>query len=118
MDKKDRTKLIRGNLDVAERYLQRVLENPSSLSERQVVIPMSLMAGDASLLTQSRWRILLQLRNHGTYDRLQDLADALGRGKHRVSKDVEVLAKLGLLHKEKRGRETAVTPDERPIVVA
>ncbi len=114
----DEHQLILDNLDVARRVIQQKLDDPASIPDGALVIPLSLLAGDYNLLTSSRWRVLLQLRSHGTYVRLQDLADALGRGKHRVSKDVDVLVNLGLVHKQKNGRETSIQPDARQIFVA
>ena len=118
MDPTQRRKLIRENLDLAEAILQRKLKDPKSLPEHALVIPMSLLADGKIPLTRSRWQLLLQVRNHGKYKRLQDLAEDLGRGKHRVSKDVDALAGLGLLHKQKNGRETMVEADQRKIMVA
>ena len=118
MDATQRRKLVRENLDVAREILQSKLNDADSLPEQAIVIPMSLLADGKVPLTQSRWQVLLQVRNHGQYKRLQDLAEDLGRGKHRVSKDVDALAGLGLLHKHRNGREVMVEADRREIRVA
>lgn len=118
MGAKQRKHMIEENLDVAEDYLQQKLRDPTSLPDGALVIPMSLLAEGKNGLTQARWQVLQQIRSHGRYARIQDLADALGRGKHRVSKDVDALASLGLVHKQKKGRETAIRPDPRQIMVA
>lgn len=118
MDATQRRKLVRENLDLASEIIQRKLKDPKAFPDQALIIPMSLLAAGKVPLTQSRWQLLLQVRNHGQYKRLQDLAEDLGRGKHRVSKDVDALAGLGLLHKHKKGRETMVEADRREIVVA
>jgi DNA-binding MarR family transcriptional regulator len=118
MDATQRRKLVRQNLDVAHDVLQRMLNDPDAFPKRSLVIPMSLLADARVPLTPSRWQVLMQVRSHGQYKRLQDLADDLGRGKHRVSKDVDVLATLGLLRKHKQGREMSVEADSREILVA
>ena len=118
MDAKQRRKLVRENLDIASDIIQRKLKDPKSLPNHAIIIPMSLLADGKVPLTQGRWQVLLQVRNHGKYKRIQDLAEDLGRGKHRVSKDVDALAGLGLLHKHKNGRETMVEADRREIMVA
>jgi DNA-binding MarR family transcriptional regulator len=118
MEAKQRKRMIEDNLGVAETILQQKLRHPSSIPDEALVIPLSLLAGGKNPLTQSRWQVLLLLREHGAYNRIQDLADALGRGKHRVSKDLDILASLGLVHKKKKGRETSVQPDLRRILLA
>ncbi len=114
----DRKQLIGENLELAKRLLQRKLRDPSSLPESVLIVPLNLIAGSKNPLTTARWNVLRVLRAHGRYERIQDLADALGRGKHRVSKDVDVLASFGLVHKIKHGRETSVEADPREILVA
>jgi DNA-binding MarR family transcriptional regulator len=114
----NRERLIAENLELAERLLQRKLRNPTSLPDNVLIVPLNLIAGPKNPLTTARWNVLRVLRAHGRYDRIQDLADALGRGKHRVSKDVDVLASFGLVHKTKHGRETSVEADPPEILVA
>lgn len=114
----NRERVIAENLELAERLLQRKLRNPTSLPDNVLIVPLNLIAGANNPLTTARWNVLRVLRAHGKYDRIQDLADALGRGKHRVSKDVDVLASFGLVHKTKHGRETSVEADPREILVA
>ena len=113
-----RKQVIGENLDLTKRLLQRKLRDASSLPGNVLIVPLNLISGTQNPLTTARWNVLRVLRAHGRYNRIQDLADALGRSKHRVSKDVDVLASFGLVHKTKHGRETSVEADSREILVA
>ncbi len=118
MDENKRRQLTRKNFEVAERVFLQKLRDPDSIPDGAIVIPMSLLATGTNALTPSRWQLLDEVRTHGAYESLQDLADALGRGKHRVSKDVDVLARFRLLHKAKQGREIRIWADLNNIIVA
>jgi len=118
MGKKERSELVRENLQVAERAILEKLARPDAFPAGAIVIPLRLLVGKKNALTPSRWAIIQKLRERGGYERLNDLAEALGRSKYRVSKDVDVLTGLGLVHKVRHGKRVAIRPDPRTIVVA
>lgn len=103
-------------LDMAHDIFQRALAEPDAYPDHLIVIPLSLLA-EGSLLSPARLETLMRLRRHGGYERLQDLADDLGRGKHRVSKDISALASLGLVHKHRHGRQMHIAAVGRPILL-
>ena len=110
--------LIEQNLELARQIIHAALDDPDVFPDDLLVIPMNLLAGSDGLLTPARFEVLLKVREHGSFDRLQDLADSLGRGKHRVSKDIDALTALGLIRKERRGRTLRLTADNRPILLS
>ena len=118
MDAKSRKEVIERNLEIAEHFMQQVLANPSAAADKLTVIPLAAMAGGKTGLTPSRLALLIELRSHGEYGRMHDLAKAVGRDKFAVSKDIDVLADLGLVHKQRKGRTVAISPDTRPIMLA
>lgn len=109
--------MITQNLSLAREVLQAVVAHPDAFPDNLLVIPMDLLSRGKGILTPARYEVLLAIRERGSFERLQDLADLLGRTKHRVSKDVNALTALGLIHKERHGRTTTITADQRPILL-
>lgn len=107
---------VNERLDLAHDIFQRALADPGAYPEHLIVIPLSLLA-EGAVLSPARLETLIRLRKMGGYDRLQDLADDLGRGKHRVSKDISALAGLGLVHKQRHGRQMHIEASGRPIML-
>lgn len=107
---------VNQRLDLAHGIFQRALLDPEAYPDHLIVIPLSLLA-EGSLLSPARLETLMRLRRSGGYERLQDLADDLGRGKHRVSKDISALATLGLVHKQRHGRRMHIQAVARPILL-
>lgn len=115
-----RKRLIDQNIETAWAHMRSVLADPASAPDHLTVIPLSILtlAGGRNGLTPGRVSLLAQLRAHGEYGRMQDLADAVGRDKFAVSKDIDVLSMLGLVHKRRTGRTVAIAADARPIMLA
>lgn len=118
MEKTAKQRMMERHLDLFEYFAQQMLANPDAAPDRLTIIPLALLAEGTGGLTPGRLALLIEVRSHGTYARMQDLADALGRDKFAVSKDVEVLANLGLVHKRRIGRQVSITPDDGLIVLA
>lgn len=114
----DRKQVANHALDIAEKAMQQLLADPSGAPDKLTIIPMTTLMGGKDGLTPSRIALFIEIRAHGVYQRVQELADAVGRDKYAVSKDVDVLALHGLVHKHKRGRTVAIEADTRPIVLA
>lgn len=114
----DRKQVADNALDLAAQHMRAILADPEGAPEKVTVIPITKMLGGPDGLTPARIALLIEIRSHGLYERIQDLADAMGRDKHAVSKDVDVLARHGLVHKHRKGRSVAIEADGRPIILA
>lgn len=68
------------------------------------------------LLTKERMRLVLYLRENGPVDSLQALAEALGRDRSAVSRDL-VLLQHQLVTVEKVGRQKTIRALDRPIII-
>ncbi|MEK6976536.1 MAG: hypothetical protein AABY18_09370 [Candidatus Thermoplasmatota archaeon] len=105
-------------LDLAEQQMLALLANPAGAPDRLTIIPILTMLGGPNGLTPARIALFIEIRSHGIYEQIQELADAMGRDKHAVSKDVDVLVHHGLVHKQKKGRTVTIEADKRPIFLA
>lgn len=114
----DRKQVADKALDLAEQSLKAILANPKAAPDKVTIIPLTTMLGGKDGLTPARIALFIEVRSHGPYDQLQDLADAVGRDKHAVSKDLDVLAAHDLVHKHRVGRNLMIEADERPIMLA
>lgn len=114
----DRKQVADKSLDLAEQYMQAILANPAGAPDRVTVIPLATMLGGPGGLTPARIALFIEIRTHGAYHQIQALAAAMGRDKHAVSKDVDVLVQHGLVRKQKQGRAVSIEADQRPIILA
>ena len=114
----DRKQVADKALDLAEQHMQAILANPAGAPDKVTIIPITKMLGGPDGLTPARIALFIEIRSHGIYAQIQDLADAMGRDKHAVSKDVDVLVHHGLVHKHKKGRSVSIEADARPIILA
>lgn len=114
----DRTQVADKALDLAEQHMQAILADPAGAPDKVTILPIATMLGGPGGLTPARIALLIEIRSHGTYERMQSLAEAMGRDKHAVSKDVDVLVHHGLVHKQRKGRTVAIEADRRPIILA
>jgi hypothetical protein len=105
-------------LDLLEQSLLGILANPEAAPEHVTIIPIAKMLGGKDGLTPSRIALFIEIRSHGPYGQLQELAHAVGRDKHVVSKDVDILAAHHLVHKRKTGRTITIEADARPILLS
>lgn len=98
-------------------WMLRLLERePSRLDEELRVTDIgSLSLRDLALLTPSRLRLLQKLAAARRAYNVTGLARALGRDKKNVSRDVGILADLGLVRVVRRGRESIPRPRGRDI---
>lgn len=69
-----------------------------------------------SVLTRERIRIINHLREHGPVESLQELADALGRDKTAISRDLSYL-EADLVKVEKIGRRKRISAPDKPIIL-
>lgn len=83
------------------------------------MIPLRLLVtGGPGPLSRQRMRLLLELKRHGGYESVSELAEAVGRPRSRVSQDLELLAQLNLVQAERDGRVRRVKPGAKEIVIA
>lgn len=68
------------------------------------------------ILTKERIRIVNHLREHGPVDSLQELAEALGRDRSAVSRDLVALEN-SLVEVKKIGRQKTIRATNRPILI-
>lgn len=97
-------------------FFDEVIKNPDAYPDSFVAIPRDpdLIA---KLLSRERTKILDYLEKNGPLESLQMLADALGRDKGAVSRDVGSLAAVGLVNVSKNGRRKRLNATRRPILV-
>lgn len=101
--------------DRALDFLRKAAQDTDAYPEDLVVMPLDydLLA---AILTRERVRILNHLHDHGPVGSLQELADALGRDKSAVSRDVSYLS--GTYVEEQRiGRKVELRARKTLIVL-
>lgn len=97
-------------------FLGKVVRAPEDYPDRFVAIPRNspLLT---KLFSKEPNRILDYLHKHGHVDAIQELADALGRNKSGVSRDVQLLIDVGLVSATRKGKEKSVQPTEKVVLV-
>jgi predicted transcriptional regulator len=68
------------------------------------------------ILTRERIRLINHLRETGPAGSLQELADALGRDKAAVSRDVSYLTGT-FLEEERTGRTRRISAPKKPLII-
>lgn len=99
-------------------FLREAHRQPEVFRGDLLVIPLErLLEGDVEPLSRERLRLLLELRQHGPFESISRLAEAVDRPRSRVSQDLEVLGRLNLVAHEWRGRKRRVRAGSSKIVI-
>lgn len=115
--RKKETKL-QGGVRQAFSLLREAHREPEAFRGDLLVIPLKqLVEGDVEPLSRERLRLLMELRDHGPFDSVTELAEALDRPRSRVSQDLEVLGRMNLIARKKQGRRRQVRTAPSKIVI-
>jgi DNA-binding transcriptional ArsR family regulator len=96
---------------------RQIVREPGRYPDRFVVIPLD-PAIIGHVLSNERIRLLQVLREHGSFESVNELAQALDRDQSRVSRDLASLVELGLAHTRRHGKAKRVEADDRDILIA
>lgn len=80
-------------------------------------LPADALLGPDNPLSRARVTLWLAVRDHGGFDSLDALADALHRDKTHVSRDVSLLERFGLVKTVRSGRHRAVRSAAQAIEI-
>jgi predicted transcriptional regulator len=69
------------------------------------------------IMSGEKTRLIEYLRTHGPVDSVTTLSEALGRSREAVSRDLQVLVNVGVVHAEQHGRHKSLRATDQPIVV-
>lgn len=97
-------------------FLGKVIRAPEDYPDRFVAIPRSSPLLP-KLFSKEPNRILDYLHKHGQVDAIQELADALGRNKSGVSRDVKLLMDVGLVSTTRQGKQKSIQSTEKVVLV-
>lgn len=104
-------------IELAFRLAKEVAADPDRFPDDFIVLPLEPgMIGH--LLTDERIRLLRTLREHGPYESVTALAEAVDRDQGRVSRDLHALSEYGLVLLERTGKSKRVEASNRPIILA
>lgn len=105
------------HIDHAFEIARDLVRQPDRYPDRFVVIPLD-PAIVGRILSPERIRLLHTLREHGSFESINDLANALDRDQSRVSRDLEPLIAAGLARTTRHGKSKRVEAEERDVVLA
>jgi predicted transcriptional regulator len=103
-------------VDDAFDLARHVIENDELYPDRFVAIPASSPLVP-TLFSAERRRLLMELKEHGEHDSIGDLAACVGRDATRVSRDLQILIKVGLVETKKHGKTKSVRATGRPVII-
>lgn len=100
--------------EAANAILEDSIQHPGRYPDDFAIMPIAVLP---EILTPERVRLYEELRNHGPFASVNELAAALRRHQSRVSRDVALLEGHGLVAVEKVGRKRRVRAVAAGIVV-
>ena len=109
-------RLLPVDFESSRRIAHYMVDHAEAFREPMIIVPIEQLALDA-VLSPERVRLLQEVRAHGPFERLDDLAAALGRSKARTSQDVAMLERHGMLICKRAGRTKRIAADPRPILL-
>lgn len=108
---------VKKNIESAFELAREIIENPEKFPRKFLAIPLDPETV-SRLLSKERIRLLRAVRTNRRFESVSKLALELKRDQGRISRDLAVLAKAGLVVVERRGKSKLVRASERPIVLA
>ena len=112
------TKKLNAAIDRAFDVFKDVMEHPEKYPADAIVVPIQALVSEKQTpFSKQRLRLLMEIRNHGAYESLDEVAAHLHREKTRVSKDVTFLEQMGLVKSTRVGRNKRLVATKRQILL-